>query len=194
MASTLQVSVISPERVIFEGSAEQVVAPAWDGEVGILRGHAPLWIFVVLLVVYASAGIVTGIQTADYHVIGFIGGLKGFLANPIGRGIGVGGNLSIDMATRLDWSRSQSLGHTDVAVESAVGVLLYQMGVFGAVVLALFGWIADTWGRETAIWPSRVDSVKAWQAPRMGSFDKCSRTRAVQAVASSSKCPLDIPP
>jgi hypothetical protein len=106
-----------------------------------LRGWTPLWIFAVLLVLYAAAGIATGIQTADYHVIGFLGGLKGFLANPIGRGIGVGGNLSIDMATRLDWSRSQNLGHTDVAVESAVGVLLYQMGVFGAVVLAVFGWV-----------------------------------------------------
>jgi hypothetical protein len=107
-----------------------------------LRGFAPLWIFLALLVAYAAAGIVAGIRTGDYHVIGFLGGLKGFFANPIGRGIGVGGNLSIDMATRLDWSRSQSLGHTDVAVESAVGVLLYQMGVFGAVVLAVFAWIA----------------------------------------------------
>jgi F-type H+-transporting ATPase subunit epsilon len=42
----IRVSVISPERVIFEGEADQVVAPAWDGEVGILRDHAP---FVVLL-------------------------------------------------------------------------------------------------------------------------------------------------
>ncbi len=42
MADALRVSVISPERVIFEGSAEQVVAPAWDGEVGILHGHAPM--------------------------------------------------------------------------------------------------------------------------------------------------------
>lgn len=38
----LQVEVISPEQVIFEGAADSVVAPAWDGEVGILRGHAPL--------------------------------------------------------------------------------------------------------------------------------------------------------
>lgn len=40
----IRVSVISPERVIFEGEADQVVAPAWDGEVGILRDHAPLMI------------------------------------------------------------------------------------------------------------------------------------------------------
>ena len=38
----LTVSVISPEAVLFEGTAESVVAPAFDGEVGILTGHAPL--------------------------------------------------------------------------------------------------------------------------------------------------------
>jgi F-type H+-transporting ATPase subunit epsilon len=38
----LKVSVISPEAVLFEGDAESVVAPAYDGEVGILSGHAPL--------------------------------------------------------------------------------------------------------------------------------------------------------
>lgn len=38
----LQVSVISPERVLFEGTAESVVVPAFDGEVGMLTGHAPM--------------------------------------------------------------------------------------------------------------------------------------------------------
>ena len=38
----LTVSVISPEAVLYEGTAESVVAPAFDGEVGILTGHAPL--------------------------------------------------------------------------------------------------------------------------------------------------------
>ena len=38
----LRVSVISPERVLFEGEADSVVAPAFDGEVGILTGHAPM--------------------------------------------------------------------------------------------------------------------------------------------------------
>jgi F-type H+-transporting ATPase subunit epsilon len=38
----LQVAVISPERVLYEGEASAVVAPAHDGEVGILPGHAPL--------------------------------------------------------------------------------------------------------------------------------------------------------
>jgi F-type H+-transporting ATPase subunit epsilon len=38
----LQVVVISPEATIYEGQADSVVVPAWDGELGILRGHAPL--------------------------------------------------------------------------------------------------------------------------------------------------------
>jgi F-type H+-transporting ATPase subunit epsilon len=39
---SLHVVVISPERTVFDGQADGVVAPAWDGEIGILRGHAPL--------------------------------------------------------------------------------------------------------------------------------------------------------
>ena len=42
MAELMTVSVISPERVLYEGSARSVTAPAHDGEVGILSGHAPL--------------------------------------------------------------------------------------------------------------------------------------------------------
>ena len=38
----LKVSVISPEASLFEGDADSVVVPAFDGEVGILSGHAPL--------------------------------------------------------------------------------------------------------------------------------------------------------
>ena len=42
MADLLKVSVISPERTLFEGTARGVVAPAFDGEMGILPMHAPL--------------------------------------------------------------------------------------------------------------------------------------------------------
>jgi F-type H+-transporting ATPase subunit epsilon len=38
----LNVSVISPEAVLYEGETDSVVAPAHDGEVGILTGHAPM--------------------------------------------------------------------------------------------------------------------------------------------------------
>ena len=42
----MHVTVISPDTCIFDGEADAVVAPAYDGEVGILPNHAP---FVTLL-------------------------------------------------------------------------------------------------------------------------------------------------
>jgi F-type H+-transporting ATPase subunit epsilon len=38
----MKVSVISPEATLFEGEVSSVVAPAFDGEVGVLTGHAPM--------------------------------------------------------------------------------------------------------------------------------------------------------
>jgi F-type H+-transporting ATPase subunit epsilon len=37
----MRVTVISPEDSVFDGEATAVVAPAHDGEVGILPRHAP---------------------------------------------------------------------------------------------------------------------------------------------------------
>jgi F-type H+-transporting ATPase subunit epsilon len=37
----MHVSVISPEAATFDGPADSLVAPAFDGEVGILPRHAP---------------------------------------------------------------------------------------------------------------------------------------------------------
>jgi len=39
---SLKVSVISPEASLYEGEAKSVIVPAFDGEMGILTGHAPL--------------------------------------------------------------------------------------------------------------------------------------------------------
>ncbi len=74
----LKVSVISPEKVLYEGEAESVVVPAFDGEVGILRGHAPLMTLIgngVMRLVTGSASAelkfsVAGgfLQVADDHV------------------------------------------------------------------------------------------------------------------------------
>lgn len=37
----MHVTVISPDAAMFDGDADAVTAPAFDGEVGILTGHAP---------------------------------------------------------------------------------------------------------------------------------------------------------
>ena len=65
-AERLTVSVITPEKTVFEGNAEQVVAPAWDGEVGILRGHAPM----MALLGDGELRITEGGTVKKFHVAG----------------------------------------------------------------------------------------------------------------------------
>jgi hypothetical protein len=89
---------------------------------------------VVAMCIYIAIGVYLGLQIGDYHVIGFMGGWNGLLANPLGRGIGFGGNLTQDFAS-IDWSAAQQAGAVDGAFESAVGVLFYQMGIFAAAPL-----------------------------------------------------------
>jgi F-type H+-transporting ATPase subunit epsilon len=42
MAEPMNVKVVSPEMSVYDGPASSLVAPAWDGRVGILPGHAPM--------------------------------------------------------------------------------------------------------------------------------------------------------
>ena len=42
MAKTFSLQVITPERTVFKGEVEMLIARATDGDLGILPGHAPL--------------------------------------------------------------------------------------------------------------------------------------------------------
>jgi F-type H+-transporting ATPase subunit epsilon len=39
---SFRVTVLSPERSVYDGEASFAAVPAWDGELGILYDHAPL--------------------------------------------------------------------------------------------------------------------------------------------------------
>jgi hypothetical protein len=96
-----------------------------------------LLLTLLALIAYAVVAIRIGLQIGDYHVIGFMGGWHGFLDRPLGRGLGVGGNLS-DGYFSIDWSAAQQAGTMDGAVESAIGVLFYQMGIAALVPLGFY--------------------------------------------------------
>jgi len=103
----------------------------------IIRPQQLLLPFVGLLVLYIVATTILGIKSQDYHVLGLMSGLREFVFNPAGHGLGSGGVVSAQGQT-VDWQAAQASGATTVPVESTVGVLLYQMGiaafaVFGAV-------------------------------------------------------------
>ena len=63
----LNVRIVSPERVVYEGEASALVVPAWDGSVGILPGHAP---FMSLLGAGALAVELPGGGSDEYFVAG----------------------------------------------------------------------------------------------------------------------------
>jgi hypothetical protein len=112
------------------------VALAWTST-RLLGALLTLVLILLALIAYAVVAIRIGLQIGDYHVIGFMGGWNGFLEKPFGRGLGVGGNLS-DGYFSIDWSAAQQAGTIDGAVESAVGVLLYQMGIAALVPLGFY--------------------------------------------------------
>ena len=41
MAGSLTLELVTPERPAFSGEGDFVVLPAWEGEMGVLPGHAP---------------------------------------------------------------------------------------------------------------------------------------------------------
>jgi hypothetical protein len=116
----------------------------------LLGALVTLWLGFAALIAFAVVAIHVGLQIGDYHVIGLMGGWNGFLERPLGRGLGIGGNLS-DSYFSIDWSAAQQAGTIDGAVESAIGVLLYQMGIAALVpigfyfVVALKAWRLYAW-------------------------------------------------
>lgn len=99
---------------------------------------------------WIAAAIAYGSTHGDYHVLGFLAGLRDFLGNPAGQGLGFGGNLS-STSLNLDWEHAQATGATTVPVESAVGVMLYQMGVGSIVFFAFLAALA---------WSARKDIIR----------------------------------
>ena len=101
-------------------------------------------LFLLLTAAWIGAALVVGTAGADYHVLGFYAGISGFLRGPLGQGLGIGGNLSSATDLQLDWGLSQASGIATVPVESAVGVMLYQMGIGGFAFFAFLAALAIT--------------------------------------------------
>jgi len=72
----MHVSVISAERSVFDGEADAVVAPAYDGLVGILPRHAP---FMTLL----GKGIVKLSRSGETTRLNVAGGFLQVAANVV---------------------------------------------------------------------------------------------------------------
>ena len=72
----LEIAVISPTKIGFRGEGDSVVAPAWDGKLGILYGHAPMMVLV-------GSGDVTVRDGATTHRIPVSGGFLQVVGNQV---------------------------------------------------------------------------------------------------------------
>ena len=87
MASNLAVRLVSPEKEVFRGDAASVVAPAWDGMVGVLPGHAP---FITLLGHGELAIDLPGGGSQRYYVAGGVMKVQGDAVTALVEYAGVG--------------------------------------------------------------------------------------------------------
>lgn len=114
------------------------------GGIVLVRYYRPrglFLLFVGLLVLYAVLAFGVAMNQENYHALGFLGGINQFLSQPIGHGLGSGGNL-ITKLHQMDWAEAQQAGKADTAVESAVAVLLFQMGIAAFAYFAFLFWLA----------------------------------------------------
>ena len=72
----MQVTVISPEGSVFNGEADSLIAPAYDGQVGILQNHAP---FMTLL----GRGVLTVKHGGSEHRFTVQGGFLQVVSNRV---------------------------------------------------------------------------------------------------------------
>ncbi len=98
----------------------------------------------LVLAAYITGAVIYGRANGDYHVLGFLAGMRDFLRNPFGEGLGFGGNLSSSIKNVLSWTRAQQQGVADIPVESALGVMLYQMGIAALAYFAILLGIVRT--------------------------------------------------
>src|SRR4029079_1766348 len=107
----------------------------------LLGVRAALLLSIIASVLWLAASSVFGLRSGDYHVLGFLAGIREFLHNPLGIGLGFGGNLS-SSTVNVNWDLAQAEGAAETPMESAIGVMIYQMGGGSIVYLSFLVAIA----------------------------------------------------
>ncbi|MEM9965896.1 MAG: ATP synthase F1 subunit epsilon [Asticcacaulis sp.] len=66
MADKLHVSLVTPEKELYSGYVDQVIAPGSEGEFGVLVNHAPF----MTTLAEGTVTIIDGAKTIQYQVRG----------------------------------------------------------------------------------------------------------------------------
>ncbi|EYS86056.1 hypothetical protein CF68_07940 [Cupriavidus sp. SK-4] len=117
---------------------------------------------IAMLLIYAVVGVSYGVKSADYHILGFLAGVHGFKEKPLGRGVGVGGNLSeLGKSDEKNFNEFQNQGVASFALESGLGVLLYQIGIFTILIFWFFSKIIKLLRKDIGPGNFRIRTITA---------------------------------
>lgn len=112
---SLHVEVVSPERQLWAGDAEMVVARTLDGEIGILRGHSP-----VLGLLLDGSVVRVKLPGSDDEVTAMVSGGFFSVANDevsvLAEYAELGSEIDVDEARR-DFERAAALEGDEAEVE-----------------------------------------------------------------------------
>lgn len=100
---TLSVRIITPDKIVWDDEAQEVILPSTTGQLGILSGHAPL-------LTALNIGVVRVRSSKDWQTIAVMGGFAEIENNEVKvlvNGADVGEKIDKDAAQK-EWNEAQS--------------------------------------------------------------------------------------
>lgn len=100
---TLSVRIITPDKIVWDDEAQEVILPSTTGQLGILSGHAPL-------LTALNIGVVRVRATKDWQAVAVMGGFAEIENNEVKilvNSADVGAKIDKETAQK-DWNEAQS--------------------------------------------------------------------------------------
>ena len=150
-----------------------LILAAWGGAFGAVL------LYVVLIKspeslsrVFTDPLSLIGGDSTVIHLAGLIKGVEGAIMNPLGQGLGVGGNFRNNFNESTSRTFASWLG---TGAESAIGVLAFQTGIVGLLAfIALVIAFARSWGPWAAIflgtWSASALFAESMFGPQVASL------------------------
>src|ERR671918_2000168 len=124
----MQVSIVSPEKKVWEGEADMVVARSPEGEFAILRGHIPF----LAALVPASVRVTSGFSRDAFFVSGGVleasGSMDDYHVIVLADDAEAAGEISVEEARRLVDEARRRTEDQDERAEAELRVALARAG------------------------------------------------------------------
>lgn len=124
----MHVSIVSPEKKVWEGEAEMVVARSPEGEFGILRGHIPFLAALVPGAVRVTSGSSRDVFFVSGGVLEASGSMDDYHVIVLADDAETAGDISVEEARRRVEEARRKTEDQDERAEAELRVALARVG------------------------------------------------------------------